>query len=715
MTFYNQELQNIGKIITLGSLNLCLSLNLEKSDIQSLDINIKNINDINDLYFILENEQLWERIELSSESVLLNTLFHMNRIKRIKNIVAYLVYDKIDFTKEQAGFQKLLDFLLLVNGVVIYTYEIYKCRINIYFNIIYKNITKKIVLYESGIYDNTNDIISKNEDKEEKKAENEEDIKDEARDIGLFDKIPENQVNFNDFKFLYIHFGDYVKGGEFYNIFKLKEFYFFLKRIKKNSKTKIIINFGENLKSFEKDLIKFMKITDFHIFRNKTELFDILMKKKELDDLKIQKNNLKLMKIFKEQKKQKMKKIKAVIIRNGIKSSSNPKRRFNQLLKNTKSSKSNIYNNNNSNPKLEHRNQSLKNLLINKTLNLSFNLKKQVLLNKNNIYTYIHDLIYNKSEKSDPTNKNEKLGIYLDDFKSIYILNYKRIQFKPEISEFDFGIYPKPNIHNLSEIQNIKHLLNSHYSFFSYVIYGCILSTILDDISKTNENYYLFYYYIRMSIIKILSVLKNGMQIPKEKSFYLVELKKNELNKIISDENAKKKEIGFNINYLNSDNKEKENKEDSLFAKDKFGTIYLQGFNEKDNFKTKQVINGYRTNNKNFLKFIWNQKLKNRGKNLEKGFWTKRQNMGFSFYSNGSSELSVYLSKEQKKKFVESSKLPPLRSTAKSKNKTAKNFRRKIIPQIDFIKKEIIKANEKQEIIDISKYKEIKFQSTPNM
>ena len=714
MTFYNQELQNIGKIITLGSLNLCLSLNLEKSDIQSLDINIKNIIDINDLYFILENEHLWDRIELSSESVLLNTLFHMNRIKRIKNIVAYLVYDKIDFTKELMGFQKLLDFLLLVNGVVIYTYEIYKCRINIYFNIIYKNITKKIVLYESGIYDNTNDIISKNEDKEEKKAENEEDIKDEEGDIGLFDKIPENQVNFNDFKFLYIHFGDYVKGGEFYNIFKLKEFYFFLKRIKKNNKTKIIINFGENLKSFEKDLIKFMKISDFHIFRNKTELFDILMKKKEIDDLKIQKNNLKLMKIFKEQKKQKMKKIKAVIIRNGIKSSSNPKRRFNQLLKNTKSSKSNSYNNN-SNPKLEHRNQSLKNLLINKTLNLSFNLKKQVLLNKNNIYTYIHDLIYNKSEKSDHTNKNEKLGIYLDDFKSIYILNYKRIQFKPEISEFDFGIYPKPNIHNLSEIQNIKHLLNTHYSFFSYVIYGCILSTILDDISKTNENYYLFYYYIRMSIIKILSVLKNGMQIPKEKSFYLVELKKNELNKIISDENAKKKEIGFNINYLNSDNKEKENKEDSLFAKDKFGTIYLQGFNEKDNFKTKQVINGYRTNNKNFLKFIWNQKLKNRGKNLEKGFWTKRQNMGFSFYSNGSSELSVYLSKEQKKKFVESSKLPPLRSTVKSKNKTANNFRRKIIPQIDFIKKEIIKANEKQEIIDISKYKEIKFQSTPNM
>ena len=99
MNFYNQELHNIGKIIALGGLNLSLNLKLEKEDIQSMNINLRDINSLKDLSFIIDNEQLWERIELSSKSELLNTLIHMNRIKKIKNIVVYLVYDKMVFAQ----------------------------------------------------------------------------------------------------------------------------------------------------------------------------------------------------------------------------------------------------------------------------------------------------------------------------------------------------------------------------------------------------------------------------------------------------------------------------------------------------------------------------------------------------------------------------------------------------------------------------------------
>ena len=137
MTFYSQEISNIGKLITFGGLSLSLTLRLEKSDIQALNINFKNIHNLNDLSFIIENEQLWERIELNTKSELLNTLFHMNRIKRIKNIVAYLIYNKLEFTEDQMKFQRLLDCILLSNGVVIYSFDVCKCNINIYFNIIY--------------------------------------------------------------------------------------------------------------------------------------------------------------------------------------------------------------------------------------------------------------------------------------------------------------------------------------------------------------------------------------------------------------------------------------------------------------------------------------------------------------------------------------------------------------------------------------------------
>ena len=84
MKLYNQELCNIGKLITFGSLNLSLTFKIKESDILSLNLDFKKINKLNDLSFLIKNEQLWERIELSSESELLNTLFYMNRIKKNK-------------------------------------------------------------------------------------------------------------------------------------------------------------------------------------------------------------------------------------------------------------------------------------------------------------------------------------------------------------------------------------------------------------------------------------------------------------------------------------------------------------------------------------------------------------------------------------------------------------------------------------------------------
>ena len=715
MTFYSQEISNIGKLITFGGLSLSLTLRLEKSDIQALNINFKNIHNLNDLSFIIENEQLWERIELNTKSELLNTLFHMNRIKRIKNIVAYLIYNKLEFTEDQMKFQRLLDCTLLSNGVVIYSFDVCKCNINIYFNIIYNNILKKIVLYEEEVYNKNKDNNIENseflikDDKEKEKNGEESKLEEENEDIGIFSRIPEDQVNFNDFKYFYVVFSDYVSDGDFSQIIKLSEFYNFLIHIKKNFNTKIIINFGENFKSAEKYLIKFIQVSDFHIFRNKIEFFDILMKKKEMDDLKKQKNNQKIMDIFRAQKKEKIKKIKAGLNRNDSKSSSSTNISLNKLHNNSGEKKANSFC---LNRKLEGNTRSLKNILITKSLNISLNLITKGFFTKNNIYNYIHELIYNPEEQSDNFIQGDKLGIYLEDFKNISIIDYKKLKPKPDIKSYDFNIYPKPNIHNLSEIENIKNLIQSNYSFFSYVIYGCILSNILDDISKSNDNYYIFFFYIRISVLKILSVIKNGMQIPKDKEFYIVELKKNELNKIISDENTKKREEGFNINYLISEHKEiNEQKEKGPIHKDKFATLYMQRFKNNEHLKTKNSIKGYKTNNKTFMKFIKDKNLNTRTKFFEKGFWTKRQNKKLSFHVNGLPDFSVYLSKEQKKK-LESGKLPPLRLVGKNNNKTSISFSQSRVSKFNLKVNNIENEKEKEKKIDTSKYKEIKFQPT---
>ena len=160
MNLYSQEMQNIGKLITFGSLNLCLTLKLEKTEIQNLKINFRHLKTINDLNFIIENEYFWERIELSSKNELLSTLFHMNKIKRVKNIVAYLVYERLQLNEEQMKFQRLLDYILLTNGVVIYYFDICKCKMNISFKIVYKNYVKKVIFLGDEEYDEEDIILT---------------------------------------------------------------------------------------------------------------------------------------------------------------------------------------------------------------------------------------------------------------------------------------------------------------------------------------------------------------------------------------------------------------------------------------------------------------------------------------------------------------------------------------------------------------------------
>ena len=139
-----------------------------------------------------------------------------------------------------------------------------------------------------------------------------------------------------------------------------------------------------------------------------------------------------------------------------------------------------------------------------------------------------------------------------------------------------------------------------------------------------------------------------------------------------------KKENGFNINYFNSEGKEKieekEMKENSHVPTDIFGTLYIQDFKNNDFLKTKSPIYSYKTNNKLFTKFIKDNNIRTRKINLKKDFLAKRKNVGFSFRFNGLPELSVYLSKEERKKIIKN-KLPPLKLLDNNKNNFMNSFR----------------------------------------
>ena len=775
MTFYTQELNSIGKLITIGGLDLSLTLRLEKSEIKNLNINLPRLKTLNDLSFIIENEILWEKIELSSKNELLNTLFHMNKIKTVKTIVAYLTYDKIEFNDEQKKFQKLLDVILLSNGVVIYPFNICKCKMNICFRIAYKTYIKKIMLYGEREYDNdelnmeskneidyndsillnmtnSNNNISprnnlssfiengkiksiinqKKEIKKEKKEEykqteeeEEENNYNEDNDnynIGLFERINENEVNFNDFKYIYIHLKDYILNGEFRELFKLVEIYNFLRKIKKNSKIKIIFNFTEGLKSNMNYLLKFMKISDIHIFKKKSELIEILNKKIEEDNKNKQKQNRIFLDILKFKKTRLIKKIKTIKNRNKVNhnnSSSFSQLRLNKLNKSSEENSDNNY----YTKKLENnKNQSLKNIFNAKSLNSTFDRQRMCLSYKNDIFNYIHNLLYDSSSSSSKENFNNKIGIYLDDFKKIFIAYYKPTKLKPCVIEYDLNIYPKSNVHNLTEIERMKEILYSKYSWFSYIINGCILNILLDDTVKEKEKNYLFYYYIRVSILKILSLIKKGIQIPTSKAFYIIELQKNELKKIIKEENTKKKENNFNMNYFQLNGVQKKEKRNSSISSisisknEKYGTLYVEGSLTKEKFmEINQILNGTKTGNINFdFKTLTTKGFKKfcTKRNFNRFLWTRSQDKKDKKYTTTLikrkiPKYTVNMSSgdsREKNKFV-GKKLPPIK--IQKQNVLLSDF-----VNSKFIK--LLKGEEPEDVLfDTSKYKEIMLKPTP--
>ena len=90
-----------------------------------------------------------------------------------------------------------------------------------------------------------------------------------------------------------------------------------------------------------------------------------------------------------------------------------------------------------------NKSQSSENIYFPKYLNIKFNRYKDASIDKNNIYHYLREIIYISNIKEKHPNYNDKLGIYLDEYKKLYIVKYRKTSFLPSLTEYNLNIYPK--------------------------------------------------------------------------------------------------------------------------------------------------------------------------------------------------------------------------------------------------------------------------------
>ena len=677
---------SIGKLITFGSLNLTFKLTLDRKDISAN--NFEKLANLEDLTFLTENKKLWDKIELTSKNELLNLIIIMNKIKKNKSIVSYLVYNKIELNDTQSKFKNLIDSVLLDNGlVVIGRYDICQCKASINIILKYKDIKKNFNIYgEENDNDNEDkkeendnkesfkkdedknkETINSNEEKNQKRNDKEEDQEKEEEDendIGDFEKIPVDEVKFNDFKYLYIHFKDYCSGGQFSNAFKQNQLYNYLNKLKKSSKIKIIINLGENIenKNF-KYFIKFMKISDIHIFRNKKLLLKTLNERQKKENEKREKEIEKLKNFLRTQKLKKSKEL--------------------SREKNLSTNEMNFADTSNSFRKTVNKSKSLRNLSLLQSFSSFPNFKGN--LDKNNIFLYLREKIYISNLNENHPNFKDKLGIYLDGYKLINLVDYKKMSFVPNINEYELNIIPK---YVITEIEKINDLLEKNDKKYTNILYGCILRTIVDDINENSNNYVMFYFNCNSSLLKILNLDKNEIPPPKDKSFYIVQIGKRQYDKVLKTEIEKKQKNGFNNNYYHTSYKENENQYFPLM--DKFLTSYMQSPVNIDVLKNKKMINKKKRilynseykkfyknelmnseelNKRQFSKFILEQNISNKEKDFKKEFLNQKPEMKYYIPGiNGIPEYIVYLNKEERKKYLKN-RFPPIKIKAKEDRK----------------------------------------------
>ena len=534
--------------------------------------------------------------------------------------------------------------------------------------------------------------------------------------------IAKNGISCGDFDYIYFNFNDYIS-GEFKGKIKLENLFEYFQDIKIRTSTKIILNFEEDIEIFRdknreeifKDLLS---ITDFFIFYNLNKLYEVLKELKEVEDQEVIDETFRVQ-CFKYQKKiidrKKIKEKEENWARNYKKFIAkskekkiripNPKSLKNYLSNQTtnkiyitQENQENTFNTetydindiinsteNNNQETVENTNVSVmnqtnqmkteandynndsKNLINHKskseTVHFSnlFPIKpsKPKPLNKTEMFTYFKNSLFTRDPQKKPS---EKILLVLDEFNKIFIIKCIKYFSKPIVMDFDLKLYPQMNIRNMKDIISYKKFIKSKFSEYISIFIGALLGVLTSkgDNSYREGNLFIAYLIAINIIKKIAEIQRFDLPLPKNKEFFYPSLSKEEIDKLVSDIEKRRKERNFVLD--GGDVKIKKLKFYNPLL-DKNLSSYLNSKNNKNILKSNGVIDkdgkiiydptyrdtlGFNTlRNKNQLtNFVFNSESKRKSKKFKSlANETNKLMAGFRKKSPG---YSVYIKKKKK-------------------------------------------------------------------
>ena len=120
-----------GDLLSFGSINLLLTLNLEKEDMHKYGANWHNLKSLENLDFITDNTELWKKVELSSTNDTINILLQINQSSKKLVKIGYVGFKKITYKDKQVDFYDFIETVTKQNGLYITSCDVCKCIISI--------------------------------------------------------------------------------------------------------------------------------------------------------------------------------------------------------------------------------------------------------------------------------------------------------------------------------------------------------------------------------------------------------------------------------------------------------------------------------------------------------------------------------------------------------------------------------------------------------
>ena len=611
---------NIGNLLSYGSLNLTLTLELFEEDFSKNNIEWKNFKNLSNLTFIKENQFLWERIKLSSTEETMQILLHMNKVLRKKIKIKHICFRKMKFKNKQQEFKDFLKTITNLNGLYLESHSLCRCEISVQLRLRYNGKRRlfvlcgertpleddededdalnekeddNVLLEEGHNYNECQEENDDNNEYEEEKFDIEEKKNDE--EYNPFIDLPKEINNFNDFYFIYFNYYDYT-GGIFSGNITINHLYKYFIYLQKNSKVRIVLNMMKEDSENSEEIRDLLSVSSITIFYDKNILFQLLNRLR-YEEEKIRKEQEHFRHYY--EKKLKDQEIenyllneerKGKIIQN-IKENNNTESP--QLVDDEKSffSFNNTYN---------RTFYSIKNSISKKKYKNKKEEEKMIVIKKNKYFpplTKVDMFNYYKKgicDKDPLKSKEEKIIIVLDEFYKVFIVQFNRDLDKPFSLDFDLKLYPQINVHNIEEIQDYKRFIKDNFERYIIIFIGYLLSSLAlggGSGEKDAEETSLFIgYYGACKVLKnIILFEKNEMILPpNDDNFFYPNLNKNEVEALIQHAEQKKKEYKFILD-CNNKNVIKLKLYNPLL--DKFVFSYLNKNRNKNLLKNKGFIN----------------------------------------------------------------------------------------------------------------------------